>query len=108
MCPSGKASFYFSLTRVRDQSHVIIDAFCLTKLVVTRIEISINSHVVLWCIHYLQLLLLEHVRSGGVEYVVSELSLAIYVDRCCGFTGQEAVVDLPGTLRELEERSWYR
>lgn len=49
------------------------------------------------------MLLLEHVRSGSVEYVVSELSLAVYIDRCCGFTGQEAVVDLPGTLRELEE-----
>lgn len=56
-----------------------------------------------WCVRYLQLLLLEHVRSGGVEYVVSELSLTIYVDRCCSFTGQEAVVDLSGTLRELEE-----
>lgn len=49
------------------------------------------------------MLLLEHVRSRGIEYVVSELSLTIYVDRCCGFTGQEAVVDLPGTLRELEK-----
>lgn len=29
--------------------------------------------------------------------------MAVYVDRCCGFTGQEAVVDLPGSLRELEE-----
>lgn len=55
-------------------------------------------------IRYLQLLLLEHVGSGGVEYVVGELSLAVYVDRRCGFTGQEAVVDLPGALRELEER----
>lgn len=56
-----------------------------------------------WCISYLQLLLLEHVRSGGIEDVISELSLTIYVDWCCGFTGQEAVVDLSGTLRELEE-----
>lgn len=55
-----------------------------------------------YCILHLQLLLLEHVRPGGIEYVVSELSLTVYVDRCCGFTGQEAVVDLPGTLRELE------
>lgn len=54
---------------------------------------------------YLQLLLLEHVRSRGVEYVVSQLSLTIYVDGCCGFTGQEAVVDLPGTLRELERQA---
>ena len=29
--------------------------------------------------------------------------MAVYVDRCRGFTGQEAVVDLPRTLRELEE-----
>ncbi|KAF3843921.1 hypothetical protein F7725_015969 [Dissostichus mawsoni] len=52
---------------------------------------------------YLQLLLLEHVRSGGVENVVGKLGLTIDVDRCCGFTGQEAVVDLPGALRELEK-----
>lgn len=60
--------------------------------------------MVFWCLLYLQLLLLEHVRPRGVEYVVSELSLTVYVDRCCGFTGQEAVVDLPGLLRELEEK----
>lgn len=52
---------------------------------------------------YLQLLLLEHVRFWGIEDVVSKLSLAIYVDRCCSFTGQEAVVDLPGSLRELKK-----
>lgn len=54
---------------------------------------------------YLQLLLLEHVRSGGGEDVVGELSLTVYVDRRCSFTGQEAIEDLPGTLRELEVES---
>ncbi len=58
---------------------------------------------VFWRKRYLQLLLLEHVRLRGIEDVVSQLSLTIYVDRRCGFTGQEAVVDLPGTLRELKE-----
>lgn len=75
----------------------------MTEVVDNHVDISVYSYVVFWCVRYLQLLLLEHVRSGGVEYVVSKLSLAIYIDRCCGFTGQEAVVDLPGTLRELEE-----
>ena len=56
-----------------------------------------------WCLLYLQLLLLEHVGSGGVKDIVSKLSLTVYVDRCCGFAGKEAVVDLSGTLRELEE-----
>lgn len=49
------------------------------------------------------MLLLEHARSGGVEDVISELRLTVNVDRRCGFTGQEAVVDLSGALRELEE-----
>jgi len=52
---------------------------------------------------YLLLLLLEHVGSGGVEDVVGELRLTVDVDRRGGLAGQEAVVDLPGTLRELEE-----
>lgn len=50
---------------------------------------------------YLQLLLLEHARFRCVEDVVSQLSLAVYVDRCRGFTGQEAVVDISGTLGKL-------
>lgn len=56
-----------------------------------------------WCI-YLQLLLLEHVWSGSIEDVVSQLSLTVYVDWRGGFTGEETVVDFPGTLRELEKR----
>lgn len=84
------------MRRVRDQSHVLAGAYCL-------IVVAVNSTEILRFTRYLQLLLLEHVRSGSVEDVVGELSLAIYVDRCCGFTGQEAVVDLSGTLRELEE-----
>lgn len=53
--------------------------------------------------HYLQLLLLKHIRPRCVEYVVGQLSLAINVDRRRGFAGQEAVVDFSGTLRQLEE-----
>lgn len=51
---------------------------------------------------YLQLLLLEHAGFWGVEDVVSELRLAVYVDGRRGLAGQEGVVDLPGTLWELE------
>lgn len=47
---------------------------------------------------YLQLLLLEHAGFWGVEDVVSELRLAVYVDGRRGLAGQEGVVDLPGTL----------
>lgn len=60
------------------------------------------------CTHYLHLLLLEHVRSGSVEDVVSELSLTVYVYWCGGFTGQEAVVDLSGTLRQLEKEAVWK
>lgn len=52
----------------------------------------------------LKLLLLEHVRPGCVEDVISQLSLAVDVDWSGGLAGQEAVVDLPGPLRELEEK----
>lgn len=50
---------------------------------------------------YLQLLLPEHIRPRSVEDVVGQLGLAVNVDRRGGFAGQEAVVDLSGTLREL-------
>lgn len=50
---------------------------------------------------YLKLLLLEHVGPGGVEDVISQLGLAVYVDGRGGFAGQEAVVDLAGPLGEL-------
>lgn len=53
---------------------------------------------------YLQLLLLEHVRLWSIEDVISKLSLTVYVDWRRGFTGQEAVVNLPGTLRQLGKR----
>lgn len=56
-------------------------------------------------IRYLQLLLLEHIRARSVEDVVGQLGLAVNVDRRGGFAGQEAVVDLSGALRELEEAS---
>lgn len=53
---------------------------------------------------YLQLLLLEHVGFWRVEDIVSKLGLTVDVDRCCCFTGKEAVVDLSGTLRELKKK----
>ena len=53
------------------------------------------------CHGYLQLLLLEHVGAWRVEDVVGQLRLAVDVDRRGGLTGQEAVVDLTGALRQL-------
>ena len=50
---------------------------------------------------HLELLFLEHVGPGGVEDVISQLGLAVDVDRCGGLTGQEAVVDLSSPLGEL-------
>jgi len=51
--------------------------------------------------HHLELLLLEHVRVGGVEDVVRQLGLAVDVDRRGGLAAQELTEDLAGPVGEL-------
>lgn len=64
-----------------------------------------NTKFVACFVGHLQLLLLEHAGFGCVQDVVGQLSLAVDVDRCRGFAGQEAVVDLSGTLGKLMKKS---
>lgn len=53
---------------------------------------------------HLQLLLLEHFRVWGIKDVISQLGLAVNVDRRGGFAAQEPTEDVPGPVGQLWEQ----